>query len=300
MKAALRERQQQLEQAMQECSQFTDQLDGMLNSLQDTADLVRNAEPIAAHCEKIKEQMDDNNAIIEDLSRKEEAYDAVKKAANDIIQKAPNKNDPAIKDIKKKLDKLNDLWKEIEAGTKNRSKSLEDALALAEKFWDELQQVMSNLREIQENLKSQDPPAVEPKAIEKQKDALKQIKKGMDQTKPSLDKCRQTGKNLMNAVGDSEKPEIKRLIDDLDNAWETITGLYAKRERNLLDAMEKAMEFHELMQSLLDFLQRGEKKFDNFGPIASDIDAVKKQIGQLKDFKDEVDPWMVKVESLNR
>jgi len=300
LKAALRERQAELDKAMQECSQFTDQLDGMLNSLQDTADQVRNAEPVAAHCEKIKEQMDDNNAIIEDLSRKEEAYRAVKKAAGDIIDKAPNKNDPAIKDIKKKLDKLNDLWKEIETGTKNRSKSLEDALALAEKFWDELQAVMNNLRDIQESINNQEPPAIEPKAIEKQKDELKNIKRGMDKVKPSVDKCKETGKKLLSVVGDAEKPELRRHIDDLDNAWGNITGLYAKREKSLIDAMERAMEFHDMLQSILEFLKSSERKFDNFGPIASDIDAVKKQISQLKDFKDEVDPWMIKVEALNR
>merc|ERR1712223_396887 len=300
LKAALRERQAELDKAMQECSQFIDQLDGMLNSLQDTADQVRNAEPVAAHCEKIKEQMDDNNAIIEDLSRKEEAYRAVKKAAGDIIDKAPNKNDPAIKDIKKKLDKLNDLWKEIETGTKNRSKSLEDALALAEKFWDELQAVMNNLRDIQESINNQEPPAIEPKAIEKQKDELKNIKRGMDKVKPSVDKCKETGKKLLSVVGDAEKPELRRHIDDLDNAWGNITGLYAKREKSLIDAMERAMEFHDMLQSILEFLKSSERKFDNFGPIASDIDAVKKQISQLKDFKDEVDPRMIKVEALNR
>merc|ERR1719367_2005777 len=224
LKAALRERQAELDKAMQECSQFTDQLDGMLNSLQDTADQVRNAEPVAAHCEKIKEQMDDNNSIIEDLSRKQEAYDAVKKAASDIINKA----------------------------------------------------------------------------IEKQKDELKNIKKGMDKVKPSVDKCKDTGKKLLNVVGDAEKPELRRHIDDLDNAWGNVTGLYAKREKSLIDAMERAMEFHDMLQSILDFLKSSERKFDNFGPIASDIDAVKKQISQLKDFKDEVDPWMIKVEALNR
>jgi len=36
------------------------------------------------------------------------------------------------------------------------------------------------------------------------------------------------------------------------------------------------------------------------GPLGSDIDQVKRQIEQLKDFKDEVDPHMVKVEALNR
>lgn len=217
-----------LEAAMQECAQFTDQLDGMLNALQNTADQVNNAEPISAHPEKIKEQMEDNNAIIDDLAKKETAFEAVKKAADEIIQKAPNKNDPAIKDIKKKLDKLNGLWGQIQKATGTRSNDLEQALALAEKFWNELQNVMDNLKQIQDNLNSQEPPGVEPKVIEAQKAELKNIKKGIDSTKPIVDKCKQTGKELMSKVGDSEKPEVKRHIEDLDNAWDNVTSMFHK------------------------------------------------------------------------
>merc|ERR550532_1269405 len=300
LKADLRERMQALEEAMNQCSQFTDKLDGMLNSLEDTKDQLARAEPVSAHPEKIKEQMDDNNAIIDDLQKKETAYEAVKKAAEDIIQKAPNKQDPAVKDIKKKLDKLTGLWGEIQGMAGKREKNLEDALALAEKFWDELQQVMSNLKDLERALASQEPPAVEPKAIEAQKKELQDIKRGMDGTKPAVDKCRRSGSDLLNVVGDSEKPELKRHIEDLDNAWDSITSMYAKRERNLLDAMEKAMEFHDMLQKLLEFLARSENKFDNLGAIGADIATVKKQIEDLKKFKDEVDPWMVKVEALNR
>ncbi len=256
LKLRLRERQQALEEAMQECSQFADKLDGMLSALADTADQVNNAEPISAHPEKIREQMDDNNAIVDDLAKKETAFDAVKKAADDIIRKAPDKNDPAIRDIRKKLDRLNSLWDQIQKATKDRSDSLEEALALAEKFWDELQQVMATLREIQEQLNSQDPPAVEPKAIEAQKAVLKNIKRGIDSTRPGVDKCRQTGKDLINLVGDAERPELRRHIDDLDHAWENITAMYAKREQNLLDAMEKAMEFHETLQVIQQSMMR--------------------------------------------
>ena len=35
-------------------------------------------------------------------------------------------------------------------------------------------------------------------------------------------------------------------------------------------------------------------------PLGSDIETVKEQIEQLKTFKSEVDPQMVKVETLNR
>merc|ERR550532_2284259 len=300
LKADLRERMQALEEAMNQCSQFTDKLDGMLNSLEDTKDQLARAEPVSAHPEKIKEQMDDNNAIIDDLQKKETAYEAVKKAAEDIIQKAPNKQDPAVKDIKKKLDKLTGLWGEIQGMAHKREKNLEDALALAEKFWDELQQVMGNLKDLERALASQEPPAVEPKAIEAQKKELNDIKRGIDGTKPAVDTCRKSGSALLGVVGDSEKPELKRHIEDLDSAWDSITSMYAKRERNLLDAMEKAMEFHDMLQKLLEFLERSENKFDNLGAIGQDIATVKRQIDDLKKFKDEVDPWMVKVEALNR
>ena len=56
---------------------------------------------------------------------------------------------------------------------------------------------MATLREIQEALANQDPPAVEPKAIEAQKAELKTIKRGIDQAGPGVDKCRQTGKDLI-------------------------------------------------------------------------------------------------------
>ncbi len=54
--------------------------------------------------------------------------------------------------------------------------------------------------------------------------------------------------SLAGLVGDAERPELRRHIDDLDHAWENITAMYARREQNLADALEKAMEFHETLQ----------------------------------------------------
>lgn len=75
-------------------------------------------------------------------------------------------------DIKQKLDKLNDLWENIQKLAHKRGRSLEDALAAAERFWDELTMVMKTLNELQESLNAQEPPAVEPNAIQHQQDVL--------------------------------------------------------------------------------------------------------------------------------
>ncbi|XP_037953232.1 uncharacterized protein LOC119683566 isoform X20 [Teleopsis dalmanni] len=300
LRLELRERQQALENALQESSQFSDKLEGMLRALANTIDQVNQLDPLSALPQKIREQIEDNSAIMNDLDKRTDAFSAVQRAANDVIAKAGNKSDPAIRDIKSKLEKLNNLWKDVQKATKKRGSCLEDILNVAEPFWKQLHGVMKTLKDLEETLSSQEPPAAQPQEIQKQQVALQEIRYEIDQTKPDVEKVRRHGSNLMNMCGEPDKPEVKKHIEDLDNAWDNITALYAKREENLIDAMEKAMEFHETLQNLLKFLTKGEENFGQLGPVGSDIDAVKKQIEQLKLFKDEVDPHMVKVEALNR
>ncbi|XP_055317105.1 dystonin isoform X42 [Sitodiplosis mosellana] len=299
LRAELRERQQKLEEALQQSSQFADKLEGMLRALSNTADQVNQAEPISVHPPKIREQIKDNKAIIDDLDNRGVAFATVQHDANDIIAKG-NKSDPAIKDLKNKLDKLNKLWDDLQNATTKRGAALDDAHAAAEKFWRQLQEVMEALRDLEETLTSQEPPAAQPSEIKKQQIALQEIHQEMNQTKPDVEQVRRNGNNLMLLCGEPEKPEVKKHIEDLDHAWDNITALYARREENLIDAMDKAMEFHETLQKLLEFLTKAEDRFVNLGPIGADIDAVKKQIEQLRRFKDDVDPYMVEVEALNR
>ncbi|XP_054153654.1 microtubule-actin cross-linking factor 1, isoforms 1/2/3/4-like isoform X7 [Oppia nitens] len=300
LKNLLREQQQALEAALQAHSQFADKLDGMLNALNNTADQLRNAEPIAAHPDRIREQIVDNNAIINDLDKKAGAVEALKSAARDVISKAGKSDEPAIRDIRKKLDKLNDLWDEVQKNSKNRDHSLNDALKVAEKFWNELNNVMKAIYDLQDTLNNQEPPATEPNEIKQQQHQLKEIKHDMDQTKPEVDHCKQTGRDLLKLCGEPDKPEVKKHLDDLDNAWDNVTSLYAKREKNLIDAMDKAMNFHEMLRNLFNFLDKAEHKYESLGPIAGDIDTVKRQQRELKEFQHEVNQHMVEIEALNR
>lgn len=69
----------------------------MLRALQNTAEQVKGAEPVSAHPPKIRDQLEENNAVIEDLETRGEAFEAVKRAADDVINKAGNRADPAVK-----------------------------------------------------------------------------------------------------------------------------------------------------------------------------------------------------------
>lgn len=300
LKSELRDRQLALEQALQDASQFADKLENMLKTLLNANESLKNKEPVSAHPPKISNQIDENMAVCEDLEKREDAYVAIQQAAVDIISKATNVSDPAVREIKMKLEKLNVLWVDVQKEVKIRDSSLNDTLSAAEKFWNELDLVMSKLRDLKETLQSQEPVATEPKAIQRQQSELKEVGQEINDTKPEVDQVRICGTSLIKLVGDSDKPEIKKHIEDLDLVWGNITALYAQREENLISAMEKAMQFHETLQSLMAFLDEAEEYVRNLKPIGSDISVVKRQIEEHKTFKDRVDPHGVDIEALNR
>jgi DNA repair exonuclease SbcCD ATPase subunit len=300
LKVELRDRQLALEKALQETSKFTDKLENMLRTLKNAADQVKQSDAASAHVPKISNQIEENWAVAEDLEKREDAYVSIREAANEIISKAPSISDPAVREIKAKLEQLNDLWVDVQKEVKVRDNTLNDTLAAAEKFWAALEVVMKKLRELKDTLMTQEPVATEPDVIQKQKNELQGIRKDMDETKIDVDQVRKSGKDLITMCCDADKPEIKKHIDDLDNAWGNITALFAEREENLINAMEKAMKFHGTLQSILKYLQEAEEKQRKWKPIGSEITVVKKQIEEVKDFKDDMDSHGVDIESLKR
>lgn len=69
-------------------SQFSDKLENMLETLATTAEQVENAEPVSAHPDKLREQMEDNEAIMEDVAKRQAALEAVKATAEELLQQA--------------------------------------------------------------------------------------------------------------------------------------------------------------------------------------------------------------------
>ena len=109
LRASLRQRQQALEVALQETNKFSVKLNGMLAALSLTFEQIKSAEPVSAFPEKLQEQIKENEAVVEDLEKRESSFEAVLLVANDVISKADSSSD-SIDDIKAKVEDLTNLW----------------------------------------------------------------------------------------------------------------------------------------------------------------------------------------------
>ena len=75
-------------------------------------------------------------------------------------------------DVQQKLEKLISFYEGIKDTTHFRTQALEDTLDVSERFWDDLHSLASTIKDLQDAITQQDPPALEPAIIREQQDYL--------------------------------------------------------------------------------------------------------------------------------
>lgn len=183
---------------------------------------------------------------------------------------------------------------------KNRGLQLKSALDITDRFYDELNSVMQRLRELRSTLNEQDEPALEIAEIQHQKDLLQDIKDDLLDCRPKVDNVHRIGKQLMEICSEKERPEIRRLIEEMEQLYDQVHQMILKREKLLNEAMEKAVAFHQLLQEVLDFLDQAEDRLARIGDISNDSDELKRQIKEIKELKHDIDGFAYKVDKLNK
>jgi hypothetical protein len=76
---------------------------------------------------------------------------------------------------------------------------------------------------------------------------LQDIKSDIGQIQPKVEHCQKIGQELIELCGEPDKPEVRKHTEELESAWDNVTALYTKREENLIEAMGRAIEYHDIL-----------------------------------------------------
>ena len=100
-----------------------------------------------------------------------DTVDSMRKAGNDMInQAAPS--DPHVRDLRDKLDQLGNKWDSIVHNANERSGELRETLNAATSFWEELHGTSQTIKDLHEQIRAQEPPALEEAIVRDQMDIL--------------------------------------------------------------------------------------------------------------------------------
>ncbi|XP_054873555.1 microtubule-actin cross-linking factor 1 isoform X8 [Amphiprion ocellaris] len=286
-----------LDEAVSQSAQFHDKMDPLLETLEGAVQRLRQPPPVAAEVEKIREQLAEHRAQGLELDKLLPSFSALCARGEELIGRAAH-DDPAAQAVRSRLLRLRSLWDEIRQRAEEKEGKLNDVLDLAGKFWADVAALLSTLRDSQDIVKELEDPGVDPSLIKQQIEAAEAIKAETDGLREELEFVRTLGADLIFACGETEKPEVKKTIDEMNAAWEGLNRTWRERMERLEEAMTASVQYQDALQSMFDYLDNAVIKLCDMSTVGTDLGTVKQQIEELKQYKVEVYQQQIDMEKL--
>ncbi|XP_058051863.1 microtubule-actin cross-linking factor 1 [Ahaetulla prasina] len=300
IKEEVRQRAQALDEAISQSTQFHDKIEPMLETLENLSSRLRMPPLIPAEVEKIRECIGDNKNATLELEKLQPSFEGLKRRGEELIGRSQGADrDLAAKNIQDKLDQMVFFWEDIRARAEEREIKFLDVLELAEKFWYDMAALLTTIRDTQDIVHDLESPGIDPSIIKQQIEAAETIKEETDSLHEELEFIRILGADLIFACGETEKPEVKKSIDEMNNAWEHLNRTWKERLEKLEEAMQNAVQYQDNLQAMFDWLDNTVIKLCNMSPVGTDLNTVKEQLNEMKEFKTEVYQQQIEMEKLN-
>ncbi|XDV50941.1 hypothetical protein PO909_019905 [Leuciscus waleckii] len=289
-----------LDEAISKSTQFHDKIEPMLESLERISERLRQPPSISVEVEKIREQISENRAVTVDLEKLQPSYETLKERGEEMIARSDGADkDLSAKAVQDKLDQMVFLWNDIQALLEEREAKLLDVMDLAEKFWCDHCALIVTIKDSHDLLRELEEPGVDPSVVKQQQESVESFREEIDGLQEELNVVQNLGAELMTACGEPDKPVIKKSIDEVNSAWETLNKTWKERVETLEEAMQAAVQFQDSLQNMFDSVDIMESKLDSMSPVGTDLETVKQQIEELKEFKGGAYQLQIEMERLN-
>ncbi|XP_010084638.1 PREDICTED: microtubule-actin cross-linking factor 1-like, partial [Pterocles gutturalis] len=279
---------------------FHDKIELMLETLESLSSRLCVPPLIPAEVEKIRECIGENKNAMVELEKLQPSFEALKRRGEELIGRSQGTDkDLAAKVIQDKLDQMVFFWENIKARVEEREMKFLDVLELAEKFWYDMGALLTTIKDTQDIIRDLESPGIDLSIIKQQVEAAETIKEEIDGLHEELEFIRLLGTDLIFACGETEKPEVKKSIDAMNNMWESLNKTWNERLEKLEEAMQLAMQYQDTLQAMFDWLDNAVIKLCNMSPVGTDLNTVKEQMNEMKEFKMEVYQQQIEMEKLN-
>ncbi|XP_072188967.1 dystonin isoform X19 [Excalfactoria chinensis] len=300
IKEDVKKRALALDEAISQCTQFHDKIDPTLESLQRIVERLRQPPSISAEVEKIKEQISENKNVSMDLEKLQPVYETLKQRGEEMIARSEGADkDVSAKAVQDKLDQMVLIWQDIQTLTEEREAKLLDVMELAEKFWCDHMALVATIKDTQDFIRELEGPGVDPSVVKQQQEAAEAAKEEIDGLQEELESVVSLGSELRAACGEPDKPIVNKSIDELNSAWDALNKTWKERVDKLAEAMQAAVQYQDGLQALFDWVDIAGIKLASMSPVGTDLETVKQQTEELKQFKTEAYQQQIEMERLN-
>ncbi|XP_040211055.1 microtubule-actin cross-linking factor 1, isoforms 1/2/3/5-like isoform X3 [Rana temporaria] len=297
IREAVRQAAAILEDTVPRYSQISERIDMMSESLERLRDRMQITTSVRGEPSRIREQLQENAHVQAELEKLGVALENISKQGSELSSSLPDDaKEP--QGLQQRTEVLLADWKQLCGRAEERDAWLSGLLMLAERFWVSLSDLSVNLGDTQQMVLDTEQPSPDPDSIRTRLDAMQALREDIDNLQNELDVLGSLGVDLMSSCGDMDKPDVTKSLDELYAAWNSLNKLWSERNTHLEEQLKVTIRYQETIQRLQDWLLVAESRLSEEFLVGGDLDMVKRQLSDLKEFKRDLYQHRVELESI--
>nr|CAH8874926.1 unnamed protein product [Trichobilharzia regenti] len=266
------ERTRQLNTGLKEATNFLDNWTTLTDWLKEQlAALEEDGDRVATRPEKVAYQLALHRELQRQLSTRTVTYDAVRRYARQLRDRAPVCDHDELDDM---VSELKHLWQAVCAKALTRQRVLEQALLAAGLYKEALEALLDWLGKIEPQLAEQQTGIYgDVDTVEQLLESHHRFKAELEQRATSVKLIRQAANDLMTKAASSNTDSgissstgnqadviaMQSQLNHLTKIWDRVQNLSQRRSERLDQALKMAEQFQDTCRSLMDYFAGAER-----------------------------------------